>query len=332
MNILVTGAAGYIGSVITEKLISKGNHVLALDNLTQGHKEAVVPQAEFIYADLVDIQQLEQIFVNHRIDAVMHLAANTLIGQSMKEPAKYFQNNVFCGVNLLNIMIKYNVLKLIFSSSCAIYGEPEQTPISESQFPKPINPYGESKLVFEKILYWYAQAYDLCSISLRYFNAAGATERLGEDHDPETHLIPNALNVALKQIDHIPVFGIDYPTKDGSCIRDYIHVADIAKAHILALEYLGTQPQSKAYNLGHGKGYSVLEVIETVKRVSNTEMPVSIMSRRNGDPAILVASSDRARKELGWQPDYPDMERIVASAWEWKKKHPGGYRSTAKDE
>jgi UDP-glucose 4-epimerase len=325
MNILVTGAAGYIGSVISEKLIDKGNNVVALDNLTQGHKEAVIPEAEFIKADLKDINHLEQIFTVNKIDAVMHLAANALVGQSMKNPAKYFQNNVFYGINLLNVMIKHKVLKLIFSSSCSVYGEPEQIPINENHSKSPINPYGESKLIFEKILYWYAQAYRLCSISLRYFNAAGATERLGEDHDPETHLIPNALKVALKQSDYIPVFGTDYPTEDGSCIRDYIHVSDIAKAHILALEHLGNRPRFKAYNLGHGKGYSVLEVIETVRRVSHTEVPVSIMARRKGDPAVLVAGSDRARKELGWQPDYPDLEKIIASAWAWKEKYPDGY-------
>jgi UDP-glucose 4-epimerase len=328
MNILVTGAAGYIGSVITEKLVEQGNHVIALDNLSQGHKEAIVPEAEFIRGDLQDLQCLEQLFAGYKIDAVMHLAADALVGESMMDPSKYFQNNVFYGMNLLNTMIKHKVFKMIFSSSCSIYGEPEHIPIDENQPKNPINPYGESKLIFEKMLYWYAQVYELCSISLRYFNAAGATERLGEDHDPETHLIPIILKVALKQMDHIPVFGTDYPTKDGSCIRDYIHIADIARAHIIALEHLGNKPQYKAYNLGHGKGYSVLEVIEAVRRISNTEIPVSIRDRRKGDPAILIASSDHARKELGWKPDYPDLESIVSSAWDWKKKYPNGYNST----
>lgn len=325
MNILVTGAAGYIGSVVTEELIREGNLVIALDNLKQGHREAVATEAVFIQGDLDSWQELEGVFRYHQIDAVMHLAAESLVEHSMTDPRRYFQSNVIYGMNLLSAMLKYDVYKLIFSSTAAIYGEPKKIPIEENAPTMPMNPYGESKLMFERILSWYGHAYGLRFISLRYFNAAGASERFGEDHNPETHLIPNVLNAALGQQKYMPVFGTDYDTKDGSCIRDYIHVLDVAKAHILALKHLEKNECNKAYNLGNGKGYSVIEVIETARKVINAQIPVVIHPRRGGDPPILVASSDLAKLELGWQPEYSELESIIESAWRWQKTHPHGY-------
>lgn len=325
MNILVTGAAGYIGSVVTEELIREGNLVIALDNLKQGHREAVATEAVFIQGDLDSWQELEGVFRYHQIDAVMHLAAESLVEHSMTDPRRYFQSNVIYGMNLLSAMLKYDVYKLIFSSTAAIYGEPKKIPIEENAPTMPMNPYGESKLMFERILSWYGHAYGLRFISLRYFNAAGASERFGEDHNPETHLIPNVLNAALGQQEYMPVFGTDYDTKDGSCIRDYIHVLDVAKAHILALKHLEKNECNKAYNLGNGKGYSVIEVIETARKVINAQIPVVIHPRRGGDPPILVASSDLAKLELGWQPEYSELESIIESAWRWQKTHPHGY-------
>jgi len=327
MNILVTGAAGYIGSIITEKLIQEGNSVIALDNLAQGHREAVVPEAMFIQAELADSKKLEQVFRRYQISSVIHLAAESLVGDSMTDPRRYFQNNVIHGVNLLDIMLKYGVHKIIFSSSAAVYGKPKKMLIEESDPTMPVNAYGESKLMFERILHWYGYAYKLKFIALRYFNAAGASERFGEDHNPETHLIPNILKVALGQHDYVSIYGTDYPTKDGSCIRDYIHVLDIAKAHLLALKQVDKNEGGKAYNLGNGKGYSVLEVISAVRRVTSADIPVVVQPRRTGDPPVLVASPKLAKSELGWHPEYPTLESIVGSAWLWQKEHPCGYRS-----
>ena len=323
--ILVTGAAGYIGSILTEELVKQGYPVIALDNLEQGHREAVTPEATFIEADLADLPKLDHLFSHYRIEAVMHLAAKSLVEQSTTDPRGYFHTNVVFGINLLDTMLKHGVHKLIFSSTAAIYGNPHCIPIKEDDPTQPVNVYGESKLMFEKILHWYSHSYGLKSISLRYFNAAGASERFGEDHRPETHLIPNVLKVALGQQEHVPIFGTDYDTVDGTCVRDYIHVLDIAQAHILALSKL-ENASSEAYNLGNAEGYSVLEVVRVVERVSGSKIPVKVCPRRPGDPAVLVASSSRAMQELGWKPKFPELESIIENAWRWLIKHPIGYR------
>ncbi len=327
MNVLVTGAAGYIGSVVTEQLVQEWDLVVALDNLKQGHRQAVTREATFVQADLANLEELDDVIRHYQVEAVIHLAADSLVEYSMNDPKGFFRRNVIYGVNLIDTMLKHSVYKLIFSSSAAVYGEPEKIPIEENDATRPMNPYGESKLMFERLLYWYGQAYGLKSISLRYFNAAGASQRFGEDHNPETHLIPSVLRAVLGQLNEISIFGTDYPTKDGSCIRDYIHVVDIAKAHILSLKYLEKSKGSEVYNLGNGEGYSVMEVIETVRKVTDTQIRTVIHSRRPGDPAILVASSMLAKSRLGWQPEFPDLESIIESAWQWQKKHPHGYSS-----
>jgi len=324
MNILVTGAAGYIGSIVTEQLLREGNRVIALDNLQQGHREAVAPEAIFIKVDLADSEALDDVFRHYQIEAIMHLAAETVVEYSMTDPGRFFRTNVVSGINLLDTMLRHKVNRLIFSSTAAVYGEPETIPVEETHPLRPVNAYGESKLMFERILQWYGQAYGLKSISLRYFNAAGASEGYGYDHHPATLLIPVVLKVALGQSDYVPIYGTDYPTRDGSCIRDYIHVLDIASAHLLALKHLDS-PVSKVYNLGNGEGYSVIEVIETARRVTGAKIPSRACSRRAGDPVALVASSRLAKSELEWQPRYPDLESIVESAWQWQKKHPDGY-------
>jgi len=325
MSILVTGAAGYIGSIVTEELIKRKNAVVAIDNLKQGHREAVSPEASFIEADLKDADSLARVFRDYHIEVVMHLAADSQVGESMANPGKYFQNNVVCGINLLDTMLKYDVNQLIFSSSAAIYGNPREIPISEDHLVNPVNPYGESKLIFQKILKWYGHAFGLRSVSLCYFNAAGASERYGEHHEPETHLIPNILKVALGQRDYIPVYGTDYSTEDGTCVRDYIHVRDIAEAHIHAMEYLKKKRDNPHFNLGNGKGYSINQVIEVAMGVTGVQIPKAIHPRRAGDPAILVASSDLAKSKLGWEPKYRNLDAIVESAWRWQKAFPNGY-------
>lgn len=324
MDILVTGAAGYIGSVVTEQLLREGNRVIVLDNLQQGHREAVAPQAIFIKSDLADSEALDKVFRHYPIEAVMHLAAETVVEYSMTDPGRFFRTNVVYGINLLDIMLKHNVNQLIFSSTAAVYGDPNAIPIEENHPLQPVNAYGESKLMFEQILQWYGQAYGLKSISLRYFNAAGASESYGYDHHPATLLIPVVLKVALGQSDYVPIYGTDYSTKDGTCLRDYIHVLDIASAHLLALKHLDS-PGNKVYNLGNGEGYSVIEVIETARRVTGVKIPSRPCPRRAGDPVALVASSTLAKSKLGWQPRYPDLESIIASAWQWQRKHPHGY-------
>lgn len=328
MNILVTGGAGYIGSVLTEELVGQGYDVIILDNLTRGHREAVVPEAAFIQADLGDRGALEDTFQDHTIDAVMHLAADISIEESMAEPGRFFRNNVACGIGLLECMTRHGVRKIIFSSSAAVYGQPEETPVSETTPALPINAYGESKLIFEQVLKWYARAGVLRGISLRYFNVAGASKRFGCAHKPLTNLIPRVMEVALGQTEYLPVFGTDYDTKDGTCIRDYIHVLDIAQAHILALQHLEQEPVTEVYNLGNGEGYSVNEVIEMARRVTGAEIPVKVHPRRPGDPAKIVASSAKAREELGWIPGHSGLESIVKSAWEWKRGHPYGYNDS----
>lgn len=325
MNILVTGAAGYIGSIVTEELIKEGHTVIAVDNLEQGHLEAIPHGVNFIQADIGDCKRIEEIFSNHCVEAVMHFAADALVGESMTDPHKYFHSNVIKGITLLEAIRKFRIDKIVFSSSCSVYGVPDVMPITENTLTRPANPYGESKLIFEKILQWYRVAYGIEYIALRYFNAAGASEKYGEHHDPETHLIPNIMKVALRQHENIEVFGTDYPTKDGSCIRDYIHVIDIARAHILALGHLQNGNASVIYNLGNGKGYSVFEVIEAVKNVTGKNISVMNKPRRAGDPPILIADSTLVQRELGWSPVYSELELIIESAWRWYKTHMNGY-------
>jgi UDP-glucose 4-epimerase len=323
MNVLVTGGAGYVGSVVTDGLLTAGHRVIVMDNLQQGHKQAVSASAEFVVADICDADALGTLFQRLSIDAIMHMAAETVVEYSTTDPKRYFVTNVIGGVNLLNTMLKHNVHRIVFSSSAAVYGEPLQSPIDELHPKEPINAYGLSKLQFEQIMGWYGKAYGLKHISFRYFNAAGATERLGEDHEPETHLIPNVLRAALNSTP-VSVFGTDYPTKDGSCVRDYVHVADIARAHVLALDKID-RLRSAAYNLGNGDGYSVLEVINTVGKVTGADIRAKVCPRRSGDPAVLVASSNRARSELGWQPRFPELENIIDSACRWTTRQPRGY-------
>lgn len=327
MNILVTGGAGYIGSVLTEELVRQGSYVVVLDTLQQGHRAAVVPEAALVQADLADREALEDILPRHKIEVVMHLAADISVEQSMVEPGKFLQNNVFCGLNLLEAMVRHGVNKLVFSSSAAVYGQSEEPLVTEASPANPANVYGESKLIFERILYWYGRIHGISSVSFRYFNVAGASRRFGADHHPETTLIPTVLKVALGKQDCLSIFGADYATRDGTCIRDYIHVLDIARAHIQALARLGEDEGSRVYNLGNGEGYSVMEVIEAARRVTGAEIPVEIVDRRPGDTAKLVASSMLAEREIHWKPEYADLDSIVGSAWEWQKKHPQGYRS-----
>ncbi len=324
MNILVTGGAGYVGSVLSEELLGQGYRVIVIDNLQQGHHEAVPPGAEFVLADICHPEELDTVFQKYAIDAIMHMAAETIVEYSMTDPQRHFRSNVSGGMNILAAMLKHHVSRLIFSSSAAVYGEPQSTPVEEDQPKKPVNAYGESKLVFERILEWYARGYGISYVALRYFNAAGASPNLGEDHQPETHLIPNVLKAALSPGSPVSVFGTDYPTRDGSCVRDYLHVLDIAQAHLLALEKLAPL-SGKAYNLGSEAGYSVLEIIGTARQVTGVEIATEVAPRRPGDPAVLVASSRLARQELGWAPVHSELDTIVDSAWQWLKKHPNGY-------
>ena len=323
-KILVTGGAGYIGCHGVLALQNAGYEVLVLDNLVYGHRKTVeeVLKAELIVGDTSDRHLLDQIFTVHNINAVMHFAAYAYVGESVTNPAKYYRNNVVGTLTLLEAMLEANIKHFVFSSTCATYGEPQQIPIPESHPQSPINPYGMSKLMVEQILADFNSAYDFKSVAFRYFNAAGADPegRMGEDHNPETHLIPLILETALGQRDHISVFGSDYSTPDGTCIRDYIHVTDLADAHVLGLEYLLKGGASTAFNLGNGNGYSVKEVIETAKKITQKPIKVIISDRRAGDPPMLVGSSDRAREILGWQPQYADLSQIVQHAWNWSNK------------
>jgi UDP-glucose 4-epimerase len=321
VKILVTGGAGYIGSVCVEDLLNRGHDVTVFDNLTEGHRKAVDQRAKFVQGDLADKAGVSQVIGTEQPAAVMHFAAKALVGESMQNPSKYFFNNVSCGLNLLDAMVEHGVKRFVFSSTCATYGIPEAIPIDELAPQKPVNPYGESKLIFEKILRWYDQIHSLVFASLRYFNAAGATEAFGEDHRIETHLIPCVLQVPLGKREHAQVFGTDYPTPDGSCIRDYIHVADLAQAHALALEV----KESGFFNLGIGGGVSVLEVIEACRKVTGKDIPIVNQSRRPGDPPRLIASAQKAREVLGWRPQFEQITDIVSSAWNWHLRHPKGY-------
>jgi UDP-glucose 4-epimerase len=324
-TILVTGGAGYIGSHVVKELLRQGHQPIVYDNLQTGHRNAA-KDALFIEGNLADQERLEETFLSYPIDAVMHFAADCLVGESVKDPLKYFENNVKHSLQLLDIIEDLNINKFVFSSSAAVYGEPEKIPIPEEHPCVPTNPYGETKWIFEKILQTFQDLGKLNYISLRYFNAAGADPggALGEDHSPETHLIPLVLKAALNG-DSVPIYGTDYNTPDGTCIRDYIHVIDLAQAHILALNKLEEGGISGIYNLGNGNGYSVKEVIETARKLTGKKIISIESSRRPGDPARLVASSEKIRKGLGWVPKYPNLETIVETAWRWHRNHPKGY-------
>jgi UDP-glucose 4-epimerase len=321
MNVLVTGGAGYIGSICVEELINSGHSVTVLDNLSEGHRSAVDPRAKFIEGNLGDPQTASGAIKTARAEAIIHFAAHALVGESMQNPGKYFRNNVAGGLELLDAAVQNNVRKFVFSSTCATYGPPECVPIAEDLPQRPINPYGESKLMFEKMLLWYQKIFRLEFVAFRYFNAAGASQKYGEHHKIETHLIPNILKVPLGQAEHCEIYGTDYPTPDGTCIRDYIHIVDLAQAHILAM-----QPGKQGFfNLGNGEGYSVREVIKMCEKISGKSIKALEKSRRPGDPPRLVAAADKAFTELGWKPKYPKLEDIVSTAWAWHKAHPNGY-------
>lgn len=317
MKVLVTGGAGYIGSIVTEALIREGYEAVVYDNLAKGHRDAVIPPAEFIQGNLLD-ESLLQNTLRGGVEAVVHLAADSLVGESVAHPSKYYRNNVQAGLSLLDGMLKCGVRRLVFSSSAAVYGEPAKQPIEETDPIQPTNPYGETKWAFERALQWYGRAYGFHSVSLRYFNAAGASARNGKRHDPETHLIPLVLDVAMGRRPAITIFGDDYPTKDGTCIRDYVHVEDLADAHILALRAVEAGPaRSPVYNLGSGGGRSVYEVVQCAREVTGRPIPTIAAARRSGDPSVLVASSARARSELGWHTKQEDFFQIIRSAWKW---------------
>lgn len=324
MKVLVTGAAGYIGSVVTELLVEQGYEVVALDNLQHGHRAAVHPEAPFVQGDLLDGEGLKSFLAANPVDAVVHLAAEALIDESMRDPGRFFRANVCGGLNLLEAMIATGVERIVFSSTAAVYGEPQCVPITEDAPCVPVNSYGESKLAFERMLDWYRRACGLKYVSLRYFNACGATERCGEFHVPETHLIPILLEAALGQREAVQLYGTDYDTPDGTCIRDYIHVVDIAWAHVLALTEID-RVGARTYNMGNGNGYSNLEVIETVRQITGREIMVIPTDRRPGDPARLVASCERIRHELGWEPRCPNLTTMVETAWAWRQRHARGY-------
>ena len=322
MRVLVTGGAGYIGSVVTETLLAQGHDVVVLDNLTRGHRDVVPERVPFVHADLQDGAAVRDALASHRIEGVVHMAADSQVGESMTDPAKYYRNNLGGGLALLEAMRERGVPHLVLSSTCATYGEPAKQPIEESEPTAPTNPYGETKLALEQAMKWYAHGHGLRFVSLRYFNAAGATERCGERHEPETHLIPLVLQAVAGQRPHVTVFGQDYPTRDGTCVRDYIHVSDLAEAHVLALELLGRGGGPAIYNLGcGGDGYTVREVVQVAERVTGRRVPVQMGARRPGDPAVLVAASDRIRRELGWRPRFQSLDEIVASAWRWMRAH-----------
>jgi len=333
MRVLVTGGAGYIGSVVSEQLVNDGHEVVVYDNLVKGHRGAIIAGAEFVNGDLLDAEGLRQTLKDKQVEAVIHMAAYSLVGESVENPAKYYHNNVVASLALLDAMRECDVKKIVFSSTAAVYGEPEAQPILESAPTNPTNPYGETKLAVERAMEWYREAYELRSVSLRYFNAAGATEKCGEDHAPESHLIPITLQVAAGKRKVVEIFGSDYPTADGTCVRDYIHVIDLARAHILSLDDLTIANDRDAlsgytaiYNLGcGGNGYSVRDVIETARDVTGKKIPVHVGPRREGDPAVLIASSDEIKSELGWQPQFQDLGLIIESAWKWMLAHPNGY-------
>jgi UDP-glucose 4-epimerase len=321
MNVFVTGGAGYIGSICTEELLNAGHTVTVFDNLTEGHRSAVDPRAKFIEGCLRDNKLVKQSLLDAKADAIMHFAASALVGESMTDPKKYFHNNLVNALKLADAAVETGVKKFVFSSTCATYGPPDRVPMTEDLPQRPINPYGEAKLMFEKVLIWYSQIYKLEFIAFRYFNAAGASEKYGEHHRIETHLIPNVLQVALGQKSHVEIYGTDYPTPDGTCIRDYIHIKDLAQAHMLGLQ----AGKTGFFNLGNGDGYSVKQVIEMCEKITGKKIPAMEKPRRPGDPPRLVAAANKAFSELGWKPQYPKIEDIVKTAWAWHVKNPKGY-------
>ncbi len=323
MKIFVVGGAGYIGSVCAESLLNEGHEVAIFDNLSEGHRQAVDSRANFIQGELADRRQIDSAISSSRPDAVMHFAANALVGESMQNPSKYFRNNICNGLNLLDAMVAAGVERIVFSSTCAIFGPPDRVPIDETALTRPINPYGESKLAFENILRWYDEIHGVKFVCLRYFNAAGASGRFGEDHHPETHLIPAVLQAALGKRPNVEIYGTDYDTPDGTCIRDYIHILDLARAHILALGAAG----SGRYNLGTGGGSSVREVIESCRKITDQKIDAIEKTRRPGDPPRLIASSDKIKRELGWEPEFQSLDAIVESAWKWHQIFPRGYEN-----
>jgi UDP-glucose-4-epimerase GalE len=325
MAVLVTGGAGYIGSVTTELLRSRGEQVVVVDNLSRGHRSAVASDVPFYEGDVGDRDLIAHIAQEHDIESCVHFAAFAYVGESVAEPARYYENNVGQGVRLLGALLSAGARRVVFSSTCATYGEPQRLPIDEGHPQQPTNPYGWSKLFMERIMADYDRAYDLKFVALRYFNASGATAERGESHDPETHLVPLVLKAAQGQIPRVTIFGGDYQTLDGTCVRDYIHVTDLADAHALALDYLRAGGTSTAINLGNGQGYSVLEVVEAARRVTNQPIEVEVQARRAGDPSHLVADAARAREILGWEPRQPDLDTIIGSAWRWHTDRPSGY-------
>lgn len=325
MAILVTGGAGYIGSATVEDLRTKGEKVVVIDNLVYGHREAVDSSIPFYQGDIGDKSLVTQILSEHKITACMHFSAYAYVGESVEKPNKYFENNFIQTVKLLDVLIENKVKQFVFSSTCATYGEPQYVPIDEKHPQHPTNPYGWSKFMVERVLESYDHAYGLKFVGLRYFNACGATETRGEDHEPETHLIPLIIYAAQGKTPHISVFGDDYPTPDGTAIRDYIHISDLSQAHLLALEYLQKGNQSNFFNLGNGQGFSVNEVIEATRKVTGKDFEVKIAPRRAGDPSKLVADSKKAREVLGWNPQFADLETIIQSAWTWHQNKPSGY-------
>jgi UDP-glucose 4-epimerase len=328
MKILVTGGAGYIGSITTAELIKAGHEVVVVDNLYQGHAGAVHPQATFVQLDLADRPGLATFFTEHSgFDGIMHFASYTLVGESMQKPLLYLRDNLVNAANLLEAAVEHGIKRFILSSTANLFDDPARIPIDENERIVPGSPYGESKFFIERLLYWFERIYGLKYACLRYFNACGDTPERGEDHDPETHIIPLVLQVALGQREHFTIFGDDYPTRDGTCIRDYVHVVDLAQAHILAMTNLD-RLGSRKYNLGNGNGFTVKEVVDMARRVTGHPIPCVVGPRRPGDPAELVASSESLRRELGWEPRYSDLETILASAWEWHQSHPKGYAAS----
>lgn len=327
MAIMIVGGAGYIGSHAVKYLIEQGEDIVVVDNMQSGHREAVDEKADFWKVDIRDREALDEVFKSRDIESVIHFGANSLVGESMENPSLYFNNNVYGMICLLDVMKDNGVDKIVFSSTAAAYGEPEQVPILEGDRTEPTNTYGETKVIMEKMMKWYDRAYGIRFVALRYFNACGAWDGglIGEDHSPETHLIPVVLQVPLGKRDKIMIFGSDYPTEDGTCIRDYIHVRDLASAHYLALQYLRSGKPSDVFNLGSGTGYSVKEIIEVARKVVGHPIPAEVAGRRAGDPAVLIASSEKAKTILGWQPEYDDITRIVTDAWQWHSSHPDGF-------
>jgi UDP-glucose 4-epimerase len=323
MKVLVTGGAGYIGSVVARQLVEAGHETVVLDNLSKGHKRVVPEDIRFVEADLLNVERVSEVLAGS-FDGVLHFAAFSLVGESVEEPERYYRNNVCGTLHLLEAMREADVSRLVFSSTAAVYGEPEEVPIPEASPTLPTNPYGGSKLAGDQMIRAVAEARGLAATSLRYFNVAGASGRFGEDHHPETHLIPLVLQAASGQRDSVKIFGTDYPTRDGTAVRDYIHVEDLGRAHLLALE--AAEPgEHRVYNLGNGAGFSVREVIEAARRVTDRPIKAVESPRRSGDPAVLVASSDKIRSELGWKPEKPELEVMISDAWDWMQRHPHGY-------